>query len=1012
MKKLVAMNHTPGRLTVLAALLAGFSAPALAVSPNLVISQVYGAGGNSGTTFFTHDYIEIFNRGATAVTASGWTVQYGSAGSTGDWSGKSVLPTFTIEPGQYMLIQQQSGGGTTQAGLPTPFVVPSPSFNMSGTTGKVALVNNNVILNGANPASSNIVDMVGFGTANGGEGARAPAPSNTTALFRGAGGCTDTDENSTDFTTASPAPRTSASPLNVCGGTPAAAPIVTACPSGLSLEQGVAGFLALGASDADSIVNGASIISGATTGITLGALTPAPAAGGSASVNLQAGATLAPGAYPLAIRFVNNDGQSATCNVTVSVGGLVRIPAIQGAGATSPLANSVVQTEGVVTHTIVGGGYFIQDVDGDGDPATSDALYVFTTNPAIKAGDRVRVTGTVTEYKPSGATTTYTELKDITATTVISSGNSVTPTNIMFDPAQDLERYEGMLISIGNELTVSQTNYLGDRGELTLSLGRRETVTNRYRPGTPEAIALAAYNIKNQLILDDSLFSTPTEIPYLGADGTVRAGDTVSGLTGVLDFGSIGGGGADFKLHPTKANAPVFSRSNPRQAAPVVAAGNVRVASANVLNFFTTFTNGGDASGATGQGCTIGTKAPSASECRGADNMVEFVRQRDKIVSELKALDADAIGLMEIQNNGDIAVDYLVKQLNAAVGFETYAYVPKPATTGTDAIRVAMIYKPAKLTLVGGALSDGDTVNNRPPMAQTFRAANGAKFSLIVNHLKSKGSCPGGSTNPDRNTGDGQSCWNQTRVQQAQRLVNYFIPQVVNTAGDPDVLVIGDMNAYGFEDPINVLTQSGFVNQLERFVRPNAMPYSYVFDGESGYLDHALASASLNAQVAGATEWHTNADEPTVIDYNTIVDGTAKSPAGIALYTSDAFRSSDHDPVVVALNLAPTFNDVTAGVSVQRSGFVANRLTGKYSGTVTLTNTSGAALNGPIHLQFDGLAANLVLDNKTGTRNGAPYITLANTTIAAGASVTVPVVFSNPSKLNISFGNTIISGTF
>jgi len=309
-------------------------------------------------------------------------------------------------------------------------------------------------------------------------------------------------------------------------------------------------------------------------------------------------------------------------------------------------------------------------------------------------------------------------------------------------------------------------------------------------------------------------FVAPPTIPYIGQDGTVRSGDTVADLTGVVDFGAIGGGGAAYKLQPTQV--PQFSRDNPRAASPELPAGNVKVASANVLNFFTTFTNGSNVFGQTGQGCTLGTST-SKSNCRGADNLAEFVRQRDKIVAELKAIDADVVGLMEIQNNGETAVTYLVEQLNAAIGGVSYAVVPKPAATGTDAIRVAMIYKPAKLGLVGGALSDANAINNRPPMAQTFRAGNGEKFSLIVNHLKSKGSCPSGG--PDADNNDSQSCWNATRVQQAQRLVGSFVPQVAAAAGDADVLVIGDLNSYGAEDPIQVITGAGFVNELERFVR-------------------------------------------------------------------------------------------------------------------------------------------------------------------------------------------------
>lgn len=1001
MKKLVATIHAPGRLTVLAALLAGLSVPAMAVSPNLVISQIYGAGGNTGTTLYKNDFIEIFNRGSTSVTASGWTLQYGSASSTGAWSGKSVLPTFTIEPGQYVLVQQQGGGGTTQPALPAPVIVPvSGAFNMSATGGKVALVNDSVTLSGATPSGVNIVDMIGFGTANGAEGAASAAGSNTLALFRAASGCTDTDNNSVDFATGAPSPRTSDSPRNSCSGDPVAQPIVLSCPATLSVAQGSGGFVALSGTDADSIVDGVSISSGAVPGITLAGFVAAGANGGVASVTLQADASLAAGSYPVIVRFTNNAAQQESCTVTVSVSGAATISQIQGAGAASPYNNLVMTTEGVVTHK-VSNGYFIQDKNGDGDPATSDALFVFTPG-AVNVGDLVRVSGTVTEYRPSGAPRTYTEMKDVTSTEVLGVGHTVATANITFDGDIDLARYEGMLVNINNTLTINQTNFLGDRGELTLAAGRRETATNRYRPNTPEAIAMAAANAKNELVLDDSLFSTPTVIPYIdGGNRVVRAGDTVSGLTGVIDYGSIGGGGAGFKLQYSVA--PSFSATNPRSAPPLLGAGNLKVASANVLNFFTTFTNGTDAWGGTGKGCTIGNST-SKGNCRGADNMAEFERQTAKIVNELKAIDADVVGLMEIQNNGDIAVDYLVQRLNDAVGFGTYTYVPKPAATGTDAIRVAMIYKPSKVTAVGGALSDGDAVNNRPPMAQTFKANNGAKFSLIVNHLKAKAGCGSGG---NADLGDGQGCHNLTRKLQATRLVEYFIPQVVAAANDPDVLVIGDMNAHGFEDPIYIMNQAGLVNELERFVRPHEIPYSYVFSGEVGYLDHALATASLDAQVTGAAEWHVNADEPAMIDYNT--DG--KSAAALALIGDHAYRSADHDPVLVSLNLTPTFADVSTSFSILRSGLTLNRTTGKYTGSLILSNTSGEPLTGPFQVRFDGLAAGVVLDNASGSQSGAPYITV-NASIAAGARVTVPVVFTKPASAVISYTNKVFSGTF
>jgi len=997
-----ASHSVPVRLTVLAALLAGLSASALAAPGPVVISQVYG-GGNNGGASHRNDFIELFNRSSAPVSIEGWTVQYASA--TGSSWAQTKL-TGTLQPGQYYLVQES--GGTTN-GVALPQADATGTLTMSATSGKVVLVNNATNLTTVNPNTvASVVDFVAFGSSATNFEGTGPTGTlgNALAALRADGGCVDTDNNATDFTVVTPIPRNSASPVKQCsgGGTdpgPIAQPIALNCPASISGRAGTAFAGLLQASDPDSIVNAASITGGARAGISLTGFTPAGAAGGSASAQLAIAASVTGGSYPVTVTFSNNDSQTASCTVNVLVSGEQSISALQGSGAASPFNNTVQTTTGVVTKVLTSG-YYIQDPDGDNDPTTPDAIYVYTGSaPAVQVGTSVRVTGTVTEYTPSGAPRSYTEIKDITATTNLGAGKTVNVTNVQLG-AEDLRRYEGMLVRFSGALTVNGNGYLGDRGELVLGNGRLETPTNRYRPG-PEANALAAANERNMVVLDDNSFTTPAHIPYLFQDQTVRSGDTVNDLVGVLDFGAIGGGGGWYKLQPT--DAPTFSRTNVREAAPTVAPGNVRVASANVLNFFTTFTNGGDASGATsGKGCTIGNST-SAGNCRGADNMAEYIRQRDKIVNELKAMDADAVGLMEIQNNGDTAVGYLVAALNAATAPGTYAYVPKPAATGTDAIRVAMIYKPAKLTLVGGALSDNDSVNNRPPMAQTFKVnSNGAKFSLVVNHLKSKGSCGGGTGNTD--SGDGQGCWNATRVQQAARLVDVFIPQIVQAAGDARVLAVGDFNSYGHEDPIAYMTGKGMVNELERFVRGSGnIPYSYVFDGMAGYLDHALASSALDAQVAGVTEWHNNADEPEAIDYN--LNDTADDP-----YVNNAYRASDHDPVVVSLNLAGASVDVTSSMRIARSAYTINRLTGKYTGTVTVTNTTGAAINGPLQFVLDGLSAGVTLDNASGTVNGAPYVTLPSSSLAAGASVTLNVSFSNPNKVVLGYTPKIFTGNF
>ncbi|HEY0491787.1 MAG TPA: ExeM/NucH family extracellular endonuclease [Telluria sp.] len=994
--------HAPGRLTVLAALLGGFAAPAFAAS-DIVISQVYGGGGNSGAVF-KNDFVELFNRSSREISLAGWSIQYTSSngpGATGtsNW-GVAALPSKTLMPGQYMLIQMAAGTGT-QPALP---VAPdgTGSLNLSGSSGKILLSSESAPLTGFRPTAT-VLDFLGWGSTNGAEGTSAAGTGNATAIGR-IDACVDTDNNAADFAVRSPMPRNMDTEKTPCGG-PAVFPIVASCPASLMVQQGVAGAAPLSASDEDGIVNGASITSAAVGGIALSGFSAAGANGQSATVNLDIAANVPAGSYPVVVNFTNSDAQEQSCTVNVSVQGLASvtrtIPQIQGVGAKSPDENTVQTTEGVITHK-VGSGFFMQHPTGDGEPASSDGIFVYMGGTPLTAtvGDLVRVTGTVTEYAPTGAPRSYTELKDTTSILVRSSGHSVAPTNI--DSLAGLDRVEGMLVNFTNTLTINQTGYLGERGELTLSAGRRETPTNRYRPGTPEALALAAANDANQIVLDDNIFVTPTVIPYIGEGSTVRAGDSVTGLTGVIDYGAIGGGGAAFKLQPTAA--PLISRTNPRTDAPVVAAGNVKVASANVLNFFTTFTNGGDAWNRTGQGCTVGSTT-RASNCRGANSMAEFERQRDKIVHSLKAIDADIVGLMEIQNNGDTAVSYLVDALNAAVGYTAYAHVPAPAQLGTDAIRVAMLYKPATLTLSGTALSDGNPVNNRPPMAQTFKAANGARFSVVVNHLKSK-AC-GGASGLNADQGDGQACFNADRVEQAIQLRDVFIPQIIAASGDPDVLVIGDMNAHGFEDPIHELTKSGFVNQLERFVRGThgQQPYSYVFGGLSAYLDHALASASLSPQVADATEWHNNADEPEVIDYN--LDGKPQD-----LYVSNAYRASDHDPVVVSLALAPTYADMTASFTRALSGPALNRSTGKYTGKATFTNKTAATINGPFHVTFAGLPAGVTLDNASGQFNGVPYITATGSSVAPGATVTVSMTFSNPAKTGISFSNAVYTGAF
>ena len=886
----------------IALLSAAIANTAVASDSGVVISQVYGGNGST----YNRDYVEVFNASNAAVNITGWSIQYSSATGTGLFSANGITAlNGTLQAGQYYLVALN----TVTAGAALPVTADaSGTTNLSGTNGKVVLVNSSTGLacNGSSlPCNATqmtqIVDLVGYGNANYAETSPAPVLTATTALSRAANGCTDTNNNASDLSVATPAPRNSGSAFNLCGGgSPANQPIVTSCPA-LSINVGTGGTTTLMATDADGIVNGATQTSTPVAGFDLGALTAASGLGQPASVGLTVANNVPAGNYAVTVRFTNNDAQNASCTVNVSVqaaAAVTRVYTIQGSqlgvASVSPLNGSSVVTEGIVTAKFAGlSGFYLQDETGDNNALTSDGIFVFGSAAlaSVNVGDKIRLNANVTEFN------TVTQLSGPSNIQVLSTNNPVVPVDIALPETTegDLEAYEGMLVRITSPMTVSQNYFQGRYGQLSLSAeGRLKKPSNILRPGTADYGQLSDKNARSRITLDDgSSAQNPNPIPFIGEDNTLRAGDIAQTVVGVIDFGLITAsatGPRDYKINPTVA--PIFERINARTAAPNAVGGNVKVASFNVLNYFTTFTNGNTASGQTGQGCTLGAST-AASNCRGADTAAEFTRQRDKIINAIAAINADVVGLMEIQNNGATAVQNLVDGLNAKMGANTYTRVLDPAAgTGTDAIKVAMIYKANRVALVNAALSDTNSINNRPTLAQTFSLANNEKFSVIVNHFKSKSCSGAGGVDADQN--DGQGCYNAQRQAQATRLSADFIPQVIAAAGDSDVLVIGDLNSYGKEDPIALLADNGLSDQIARFNGEEG--YSYVFDGESGYLDHALANASMAAQITGANEWHINADEPFVIDYN-----TEFKPQD--LYTSAPYKASDHDPVVVGLNL-------------------------------------------------------------------------------------------------------------
>ncbi len=877
------------KLKTLVSLLAvAFAAPAVMAASDVVISQVYGGGGNNGATL-KNDFIELFNRSASAVSLNGWSVQYASAGGTSFQA--TALPNVTLQPGQYFLVQQAAGTGGT-VNLPTPDKI--GTLAMGGTAGKVVLAS--IASPVASATAASVLDLVAYGSgATPFEGAGpTPATSNTNAVFRAQGGCTDSDQNQSDFSAALAAPRNTASTFNVCGGVtpPLDKPIVPVCPDA-NVTAGSAARFSVTASDLDSVVNAAAISGNWPAAFTLGTFTAATVDGGVATQEIEVSSSVAGGSYNLNLAWANNEAQSASCTIKVVAAGFTPIYDIQGSGASSPMANATVSTGGIVTY-LAPTGFYLQDRNGDGNPSTSDGIFVYTaTQPTVSVGQEVKLSGQVAEFVSGNST--ITQLKSISGLTTISSGHAITPTVIDLSTLATgaLEAYEGMLVTLAGPVMVQQNYFLGRYGQLTLAAGGRLlNPTNVMRPG-PDALDMAKRNLARAIILDDnSSVQNPAVVPFMGEDLTVRAGDTIESLTGVIDYGlatASATGASMYRLQPV--GMPVFERSNPRSYSAPVLGGNISIASANVLNYFTTFINGQTASGETNQGCSLGG-AISAANCRGANNATEFGRQRAKIVASLSTINADVVGLMEIQNNGNVALLNLVDGLNAVLGSGTYAAAPLPADTGDDAIRVAMIYKPAKLKLVAGAtLSDSHPVNNRPTYAQGFQAANGERFAVVVNHLKSKSCSSAAGANADQ--GDLQGCYNANRILQAKQLRS-FLPTVQAAAGTQDVVLLGDFNAYAQEDPIAELTAGGAIVDLVGKFDPEH--YSYVFDGFAGRLDHGFGTASIAPKISYATSWHINADEPLVLDYNNEFNPPA-------YYQPTAFKSSDHDPMLMGLNL-------------------------------------------------------------------------------------------------------------
>ncbi|MGB7337290.1 MAG: ExeM/NucH family extracellular endonuclease, partial [Phototrophicaceae bacterium] len=630
----------------------------------------------------------------------------------------------------------------------------------------------------------------------------------------------------------------------------------------------------------------------------------------------------------------NQTVDGIACIVEPPTPDIVKIHDIQGAGDFNLLDGQTVRVEAVVVgdfQDIDGDnsrnlrGFYLQEenIDHDGDSATSEGIFVFANNFAVdvNVGDVVQVTGAIDEFFGE------TQIENITNVVVVGtavegvdySAAVITlplPTRTNFDGEliADLEPYEGMLVTFPQDLTITELFQLGRFGELSVSQGGR--LFQYTNDNTPSVTGYAAHLqdiASRSIVIDDGLtFQNPNPVLVPGnidlTTDAFRMGDTLTNVTGVVRF-SRGSGGSGDEVYRIMLPSATYTAVNTRTAAPEVG-GDLRVASFNVLNFFTTLDDGSnDICGPLNN-----------VECRGADTQAEFDRQLDKTVTALLELDADIVGLVELENNSaanpagdgfDPVLEVLVNALNAnANATRTYGYVDA-GVVGSDAIKVAFIYDVNTVGIADGTsiatLDDTTSANlgfatplfegsntNRQPLAVTFEDLNSfGTITIVNNHFKSKG---GSGSGLDADQNDGAGSWNDRRTQAALAITAWLATDPTHSSDD-DVLIIGDFNSYLQEDPI-VALEANFDNLLDVYV-PNA--YSFIFDGQAGALDGGFSSTSLTAQITGVAEWHINADEANVIDYN------LDFGADFRLQVFDAGipeRASDHDPLLIGMTLA------------------------------------------------------------------------------------------------------------
>ncbi len=569
---------------------------------------------------------------------------------------------------------------------------------------------------------------------------------------------------------------------------------------------------------------------------------------------------------------MRGDDGSGAAGLDAPVPGLRRIGEVQGVGARSPLLDQQVSVRGIVVGNFSKGlqGVFVQSERADADPRSAEGLFVPYPDdaaPRLRTGDRVQVSGRVTELGEDGAT--LTALRDAVLT-VLGPG-SATP-QVLRAPPADWEAFEGMLLRIDAPLVVTGNDDVARFGEILTAFDARLFQATELAPPGPEAQRIAADNARRRLLVDDARASKDPRTLWflpqgLGDASPLRAGSVLVGSTGVLDQRR-----GQYRLQLTEV---LDARHAPRPEAPTVH-GDLRIASFNLHNLFN-----GD-----GRGGGFPTE-------RGAKTRALYLRQQAKLVAVVQKLQPDIAVLMEVENDGsgaDSALAQFTAALNAAGPARDYRLLDTGERLGNDSIRVAMVYRRGKVATAGrfSTLAGGIFANrSRAPLAQVFRLRDGERLRVAAVHFKSKGCgrAPDQAQGPDADQGDGQACWNAARVESARRVHAWLASEGRKRGKQTPTLLIGDFNAHAQEDPMRLLAEAGWSDAFARDPKL-PRPYSFVFDGGAGRLDHALVDPDMRSRLRGAEEWHVNADEADFFDYH---NEASTGPWG----------ASDHDPILL-----------------------------------------------------------------------------------------------------------------